>query len=179
MATAYRFISDPAQPSEVLTWFRNLPVPPSETITPRSIVLHFRELGPLTEAPDGSIDGKASPVVTFFSPRVRRGILWTVGEVHFLPTPLRKRYPVLHEISASFSKWLSTFPCVFSNKTNDNEYNYYLEGSVKNFDPPVYAFESGLKALKAQRYFVSDEDTDARLNDLCKALRLRGVNCGV
>jgi hypothetical protein len=48
---------------------------------------------------------------------------------------------------------------------------------VRNHDAPVYAFESGLRALKAERYFVGDDDTESRLEDLCKTLRLRGVNC--
>ena len=177
MSTTYRFIADPAAASDVLNWFRGLDSRPDEIRTSRAAVFHFKVYGPLVDGPDGAIDAKRSPVVSVFSPRVRRGILWTVGEVHFHPTPLREQFPHLHKTSTSFAKWLRIRPCVFSNARKDNEHNYYLEGSVRNYDPPVYAFESGLKALNAQRYFVGNDDTESCLEDLCRTLRLRGVNC--
>jgi hypothetical protein len=104
-------------------------------------------------------------------------LLWTVGEVHFLATPLRQRFPALHRVSSAFSTWLAELPVVYSNKRQDNEFRYYLEGSVQNHDPPVYGFDSGMSALQSGRYFVSEDDSEAVLDALCKALRLRGVNC--
>lgn len=35
-------------------------------------------------------------------------------------------------------------------------FNYYFEASVRNSDEPVWALHSGLKALQAERYFLSD-----------------------
>jgi hypothetical protein len=177
MSTTHRFIADPAAPSDVLDWFRSLNPGPLEVQGPRSVMFYFKEFGPLTRGPDDGIDGQKSPVVSVFLPRIRRGILWTVGEVHFHATPLRGLYPKLHKINAAFSKWLRGFPCVFARGGQDNEYSYYLEGSVRNYDPPIYAFESGLTAIRAERYFVSDDDTEGRLETLCKTLRLRGVAC--
>lgn len=177
MSVTYRFIADPTEPSEVVGWFRSLDAPAEETATGYGFVLYFRELGPISYLSDGSINAEASPVVTIVLPSVRRGALWTVGAVHFRPTPLRSQFPALHRISQSFKSWLSSHDCVFSNERRDNPHGYYLEGSTQNDDAPIYSFASGLKALESGRYFVSHLDTPPRLESICKALRLRGVQC--
>lgn len=178
MGTSYRFIADPAEPSPVLEWFRSATSSPTEVSTSRSTVFHFKDLGPVMYLPDGNPDKVRSPVATVFSPTVKRGVLWTVGEVHFLPTSLSVKFPKLDAVSRAFARWLKQQPCMFSNKPGDaNEFNYYLEGSTRNYDPPLYAFPSGLEALRQGQYFVSDDDNDLRLDKLCMALRLRGVNC--
>jgi hypothetical protein len=175
MGTAYRFIADPGQPSEVMAWFRALKTPPVEVGTERGTVLYFKEHGALAYDASGAVDSKASPIVTLLAPRVRRGILWTVGEVHFLATPLRKRLPALQKISKEFSEWLCAWECVHPPRGND--FTYYLEGSVRNWDSPVFALDSGLEALRAGRYVVSDDDNEFVLDTLCRKLRLRGVHC--
>lgn len=177
MGSTHRFIADPNEPSEVLGWFRALGRAPVETPSERGAILSFPDYGPTSYRADGSLDPLASPVVTVFLPRIRRGQLWTVGEVHFLPTPLRQRFPELHRVNSAFGKWLSRLECVHSNKRSDGPYNYYLEGSVRNHDSPVFAFASGMAALRNGRYFIADDDSDGRLDALCKALRLRGVAC--
>ena len=179
MGTTYRFIADPCEPSEVLAWFRTLPSPPEEIQGNGCLWLFFSKEGPLARAgADGAVDPKQSPVATVFIPRVRRGVLWTVGEVHFLATPLRQRFPGVHKVSSAFGKWLSGHECVFSNQPGFNgEWSYYLQGSVKNFDPPVFALPSGFRALKAGQYFVAEDDTVARLDEVCSSLRLRGIHC--
>jgi len=177
MGTTYRYLASPTEPSEVLAWFRSLPHAPTEVETDRSTVLYFRECGPLLYEPGGRIDSKASPVATIFHPRVRRGALWTVGEVHFLATPLRQRYPALHKASKALSNWLAGNRCVHSQEQADDQFTYYLEGSVRNYDSPVFALASGLSALEAQRYFVAEDDTESRLETICRHLRLRGVEC--
>ncbi|MFZ6875561.1 hypothetical protein ACO0LF_26135 [Undibacterium sp. Di27W] len=177
MGSTYRFIADPSQQSEVVDWFRVQPTPPIEVQAERSLILYFKEFGPLTHNSNGTINSQASPVVTVFLPRVRRGVLWTVGEVHFLATPLRQQYPALHKISSAFSKWLTKQECVFSNKSPNNQFSYYLEGSIRNYDTPVFAFESGLRALESENYFVANGDNEARLEQICKFLLLRGVIC--
>lgn len=177
MGTTFRFIADPSEPSDVLGWFRSLPSPPEEVATEHGATLYFRESGPLTYGANGRIDQRSSPVATVFLPKVRRGSLWTVGEVHFLATPLRQQFPSLHRVSSAFSRWLANLPCVYSNKRQENEFGYYLEGSVRNYDPPVHAFDSGMIALRSGRYFIGDGDNDHVLDSLCKSLRLRGVDC--
>lgn len=177
MGKTYRFIADPSTPSEVLNWFRSLPLSPTEVATPYGAALHFKQCGSLVYQADGKIDPEASPVATVFLPKVKRGVLWTVGEVRILATPIRKRYPTLYKIDVAFSQWLTARDRVFDNKRKDNEFKYYLEGSVQNHDAPVFAFESGILALRAGQYFVGESDSELRLDKLCKALRLRGVEC--
>lgn len=177
MGTTFRFIEDPAATSSVLTWFRSLKAPPREVQTERGFTLHFQDVGLIAYDAHGNIDPKASPIASVFVPRVRRAALWTVGEVHFLATPLRDRFPALHKTSNAFARWLSTHECVYSNKRGSNPLSYYLEGSIKNFDPEVFAFESALSELNSGRYFVAEDDTEPRLDAVCKVLRLRGVEC--
>jgi hypothetical protein len=52
---------------------------------------------------------------------------------------------------------------------------YYLEGSVRNFDGDIFALPDAMQALARGQYFVAEEDKGDRLDKLCKALRLRGV----
>jgi len=178
MGTTYRFICDPAAPNPVVEWFRALEDPPEEIAVEGGLWLYFRSIGTLAKAADGSVDEKHSPLVSLFLPAVRRGVLWTVGEVHFLPTPLRPTYPRLHAISASLAKWLDTFECVFSTRPGSrNEWDYYLEGSVRNWDSRVYALAGGLEALRRGQYFVAAQDNDPILDGLCSRLRLRGIQC--
>jgi len=177
MGTTYRYLASPTEPSEVLAWFRSLPQAPTEVETERSTVFYFRECGPLMYESDGRIDSKASPVATIFQPRIRRGALWTAGEVHFLATPLRQQYPALHMTSKAFSNWLAGHRCVHSQEKADDQFAYYLEGSIRNYDSPVFALPSGLIALEAQRYFVAEDDTESKLESICRYLRLRGVGC--
>lgn len=177
MVSTFRFIANPSLPLPALAWFRELPFPPEEVPTERGTVLFFRTCGQLVYAPDGSIVAEESPVAMLFSPRIERGVLWTVGELHFRATHMRERFPALAKISSAFSVWLKSHPCVYSNKLSGNEYAYFLEGSIKNYDPPVYAFESGLAALRSKQYFVGGGDNPHVLDNLCRALRLRDINC--
>ncbi len=175
MGSTYRFLEAPGEPSAVMAWFRALPRPPTEVPTPRGHLLHFRELGPLA-LEGGHPVAQRSPVVNVFLPRVRRGILWTIGEVHFLATPLRQRFPELQRVSLAFKRWLARNECVYEGPhPKVSAWAYYLEGSVRNYDPPIYAFPSGAAALRAGRYFVGDGDNELTLDKLCAALRLRGL----
>ncbi len=174
MGSTYRFIEAPGDASSVMAWFRTLPQPPMEVPTARGHLLHFRELGPLaTEA--GHPVAARSPVVNVFLPRVRRGILWTVGEVHFLATPLRQLFPGLQRVSLAFRRWLARQECVYAGPyPKVSAWAHYLEGSVRNYDPPIYAFPSGAEALRKGQYFVGDGDNELVLDRVCAALRPRG-----
>lgn len=166
MGSTFRFIADPSMPQPVLEWLRGLPVPPEEVPTDKGMVLHFRSYGRLSNASDETIIAEESPVATLFLPRVERGVLWTVGELHFLTVRLRERFPDLAKIQVALAKWLKGHTRVCSDIPGDNEFRYYLEGSAKSY-PPVYALPSGLVALQAGRYFVGDGDNDHVLDTLC------------
>ncbi|XQE65148.1 hypothetical protein ACOAPY_10585 [Pseudomonas sp. P3C3] len=175
MGTTYQFISKPDEPSEVIEWFRNLESPPTEIETKYGFVLYFREMGELSYDESGNINPKLSPVATIFLPKIRRGIIWTIGEVHFLSTPFRQQYPLLYKISLAFKKWLSGHTLIYSSKRNDNKFSYYLEGSAKSQGSDIYAFPTGLDEIMAGRYFVNEGDNEARLDKICGYLRLRGL----
>ncbi len=121
------------------------------------------------------VDPKRSPIASLFPPENRRVVLRTAGELHFLPTPLRKLFPKLDAISHQFAKWLGGFDLVYEAPGKCGEWDYYLEGSLRNGDGPIYALPEAMTALRAGRYFISDSDNDFVLDKLCRALRLRGV----
>jgi len=133
MGVTFRYLATESESDAVLSWFRRLSDAPLMIETPRGALLHFANLGPLVGLP-GPIDSAKSPVVTVFLPRRRRGVLLTAGEVDFLPSPLRKRFPALHKISQDFRRWLREFDCVFSPSSTSRDWDYYLEGRLKNFD---------------------------------------------
>ena len=174
VSVTFRYLAMESEGDAIPTWFSALSTPPQVRKTDRGVVLYFNELGPLMGAP-GPIDVAKSPLVTLFFPRRRRGVLLTAGEVHFLPIPLRKQFPALHRISQDFSRWLRQFDCVFSPSAQSGEWDYYLEGSIRNGDSEVFALPEAMSALRSGQYFVADDDTDALLDRLCKSLHLRGV----
>jgi hypothetical protein len=180
MGTTHRYLEDPGGDSLVLGWLRTAALDLLEVpVPPHGVALYFREFGPLVLSDDGTMNPHRSPMVSVFLPRSRRGILWTVGEVHFLATPLRKLHPGMDKLNRRFSAWLRKFECVFAKQQCPRpEWAYHLEGSAKAYDPPIYALPSGLEALHSGRYFVARDDTEFQLDRLCKQLRLRGVQCG-
>ncbi len=180
MGKSYRFLADPAdeEAATVLTWFRQLHESIREVPAKQHVVLYFAGLGPLRYGQDGTVDADESPIVTVVPPRTACESLWTVGEVHFRTRALSRRYPALHRIGKTFEEWLNRYECVYSMADRDNSYNYYLEGSVRNHDAPIFALPTGLDALKSERYFVGAQDNDALLDKVCRKLRLRGVRCG-
>jgi hypothetical protein len=181
MGTTYRFLAIDNEIDVVFDWFRRLPQPPEEFPRERRTLLYFREFGALAYeqcgAPEPQVDSRRSPLVSVFAPRLRRGVLWTAGEVHFLATPLRQLYPQLHRVSQQFRKWLTDLPSVFSRKVQQGEWDYYLEGSLRNYDPEIYAFPRAMEALRRGQYFISDGDTDGRIETVCRELRKRGIQC--
>ncbi len=81
-------------------------------------MLHFAHLGTLAYRVDGQIGATRSPVVTVFSPQVKWGVLWTVGEGHFLASPFRSLFPELRHVSKDFSLWLAGHDCVLCRMRN-------------------------------------------------------------
>jgi len=169
MGKTYRFLSSPPDSGVVCEWFRNLDPAPVEQVTEKGIIFYFKHLGTLSDVPSNS------PVVNVIRPQVRRGILTTAGEVHFLATPL-KQFPELDRVNQVFRRWISQHPKVHSmTSVLDDSFDYYIEGSLRNWDSDIFALPSGIMALESGSYFVSDDDSEGLLDDLCKRLRLRGV----
>lgn len=133
--------------------------------------------GPLTQTSDGSPDATMSPLVSIFFPKVRRSTLWTVGEVHFLYKS-KAGFSDLERLRRRFQKWLQSHPIAWERQQDGREgYGYYLEGGIQNIAEKVFALPTGGAALEAGQYFVAEGAGDYELDRICKALRLRGVNC--
>ena len=171
-----RFIEAPDTPCSALQWFREQNLSFAEHVFDWGAALYFSSLGELRLNPDGSIKADSSPVVAVHLPKVRRGILWTVGDVCFCSVPLG-HYPELQRLRTSFTRWIGRYPLIFDHHpSSPHEFDYYLEGSAKNWGP-IRAFPTGLDALKKGQYFISRFETDSSIRTLCKTLALRGMTC--
>ena len=179
MSVTLRFIASPEEGTVVLNWFKALPEPPAIHVRPDGFALFFRHLGPLVMATANEADAQRSPVVLLLLPQVRHGILWTVGEVQFLPDRMRTCFPGLQRVLNDFRKWLQAFPLVFRQprlpENLGGEWDYFLEGGVRNGSEEIFALPAGMAALKQGQYFVRQADNEARLDSVLQALRLRGV----
>ena len=176
MTSTYRYLGTEDANHLVLDWFRSQDQPNKVIDTPWGYRVWFYEVGDLCRLDNGQIDVKRSPLVSIFPVRTVHSILLTVGEVHFLTTGLSKSFPDLAKVNRNFRKWLRQNELVFSIKNgSEGRWHYYLEGTVKNRDTDVLAFPSGINALESGQYFVSDQESDARLDALCNQLALRGV----
>jgi hypothetical protein len=173
MGTTFTFLALGDDCEEVPKWFAGLSPSPAWIDTDDGAWIWFETLGPLNRV-NGSIDTQSSPVVSYFRPVRRRGVLWTAAELHFLATPLRRTFPELHQVSRKVHKWLGGIEPVWP---LEGKWDYYLEGSLRNVATEISAFPEAASALRSGQYFVSHGDTPARLDTLCKALRLRGVDC--
>lgn len=179
MATTFRFLASPEEGEMVLNWFAGLPEPPH--VHPRldGAALFFRQFGPLVMTATNEVDVKRSPVVLFVRPQVRHGILWTAGEVQFLPERMRFSFPGLQNALTSFRQWLRAFPVVFRQprlpETSGGLWDYYLEGGIREVSDEIFALPAGMAALERGQYFVWQGDTEARLATVLRSLRLRGV----
>jgi hypothetical protein len=171
-----RFIEDPSLPSTVIDWFRRQELVPEESAFDWGVVLAYRTSGPLWHKPDRSIDAERSPLVAVHLPKVRRQVLWTVGEVTFRPRPL-SQFPKLATLRQSFLRWFDDYPTVYGHSSSGvHKYDYYLEAGAQN-SGPIKGFPSGMKAIAAERYFISHRATDGALEQLRKKLQLRSVYC--
>jgi hypothetical protein len=179
MGVTFRFIASPDESQNVLRWFGDLVDAPEVHLKPHGALLYFRQFGKLATTAGDAIDVKRSPVASVLLPHVLREVLWTVGEVHFLADRMRSSLPGLQRVLTHFQGWLRTFPLVFRQprlpETTGGSWDYYLEGSSRNRDSDIFAFPEGMSALEHGQYFVSDSDSESRLDDILKKLKLRGV----
>lgn len=176
MATTYYFLSAPTE-QDVLHWFRDQPEVAEEHPNDERVLLFYRQFGPLAQNNDGSADATMSPLTSVLFPKIRRGVIWTVGEVHFLYKS-KAGFSDLERLRRRFQKWLQSHPIIWDRRHDGREgYGYYLEGGIKNIADKVFALPSGNIAHEAGQYFVAEGTGDYVLDVLCKSLRLRGVNC--
>jgi hypothetical protein len=169
MGVTYRFLATVDEASTVLDWFRSLSEQPVESPRESGALFYFRDFGPIEK------DTKESPLVSVFLPVRKRVVLTTIGEVHFLATPL-SAFQGLNKVNKRFREWLRQNPCVYSHRPDFvHEWDYFLEGSIRNWDSDLFALPAGMAALQSGAYFVAADDNEARLNLVCRALQLRGV----
>ena len=92
--------------------------------------------------------------------------------------PLRGTSPPLYSLSRGYWEWLSGFERVFSREPYwPGTRDYYLEGSIRNYDTEVFALPLAMQALRQGQYFVGESDGKGLLDTLCRSLRHRGVEC--
>jgi len=169
VGTNYRFLASVGEETRVLDWIRLLPEHPSESKHEAGSTFYFRDFGPLD--PDPS----RSPLVSVFVPKRKRGVLTTIGEVHFLATPL-SAFPGLNKVNKRFRDWLRELPCVYSHRADFvHEWDYFLEGSACNWDSDIFVLPDGMVMLKLGAYFVAQCDHSPTLDLVCRKLELRGV----
>jgi hypothetical protein len=169
MGTTYRYLATVEEASALLDWFRSLPAQPVERAHLDGSLFYFRDFGALDS------DAKKSPLVNVLLPVRKRGVLTTIGEVHFLATPL-SAFPGLNKINKRFRERLSKNPCVYPHRPDSmHEWDYFLEGSARNRNLDIFALPAGMVALQHGAYSVDADDDEARLNLICRALELRGV----
>jgi len=156
-------------------WFAE--VPHEVTVNERSDRLIYYYRGLAKQALTADAEQSKSPLVFIMKPQKRRRTLWTDGEVLFTPTPFRRQFPALHRTCQSFAGWLRSFDLVFGQKSGSPfAWNYYLEGGIQNSDAELFALPRAMEALRQGQYFVHYRDSQARLETLSKALRLRGYD---
>ena len=152
MGVSYRFLATVDEGRLVLEWFRALKERPTESERENGTLFYFGQFGQL------SSETQNSPLVNVFLPARRRNVLTTIGEVHFLATPIT-RFVGLSKLNRDFRDWLKANLCVFSHDPSSiREWDYYLEGSVRNHDGEIYALPGGIDALKNGAYFVADDE---------------------
>lgn len=174
MGSTYRYISSEDENREIIDWFS--PFEPELRKSDDALHLWFPSIGELLRDATGNIIQDDSPIVSMYPVKKVRGALLSVGEVHVLPSKLKDKFPELNSINSKFRSWLKKKELVYSKKSNfDGIYNYYLEGSIKNYNQEIYAFPQGLALLKSEQYFVTDGESSGRLDTICKSLALRGV----
>jgi hypothetical protein len=177
LASTYYFLAAPGDHT-VLEWFREKSSDLLEVEGNNGVSLLFREFGSLQEDSSGEISASSSPLVSVFLPHYRRGALLTVGEVHFLTTNLRSAFPGLERIRAKFQTWLKGMVLAFEWRRDLRpEEWYHFEVGILNVATRISALPSAEPSLADGTYFIAQGASEQSLDDLCRTLRLRGVQC--
>jgi hypothetical protein len=131
----------------------------------------FKDLGELGDSLDDS------PVVLIDAPRQIANGLWTIGRLTFTPTGCRSRFPGLYAMLRRVRARLESETVVWSHRSPaEGQFNYFLEGTVRNHDYVLYGFPSALRSLQSGVYFVDCDETPGTMERLRRTLRLRGVD---
>lgn len=130
----------------------------------------FKDFGEL------GVSLEESPVIQFYPPRKIADHLWTIGRFMFPQSNLQKKYPQLNKIKKTIKEELQRGIQLWNWKhPQEGEFNYYLEGSIKNHDYEIYGMPSSVPYLRKEGYFIEGEETVGMLDTLRKTLALRGV----
>jgi len=163
MASTFRFLATDDEAPFVVSWFADLPERPNLTSTGSAVAVRFQNE---QTSPSGRVN--------IFLPMTVRGVIRTAGEVHFLDS--WSASPALAGVLRRFRKFLAQFERV--HPVESSPWNHFLEGSLRNFDAPIVALPAAFAALnEGTQYFVSDDESQSRIDTLCLALRLRGIDC--
>jgi hypothetical protein len=175
MASTLRYLAVGDEQRAVATWFEHFSPAPVEVAVNGGTLLWFEAFGPVARLPDGRVDPRSSPFVSLVPAKPRRGILWTAGEVHFLSEHARDRFPRFCRARRAFRVWPVQSRLVFDGRPG--EWDYFLEGSIRNDSASLFALPAAMAALRGGAYFVANDDSDLQLDVLCRQLALRGVRC--
>jgi hypothetical protein len=176
MGATHRFLALGDDLKRVYDWFDALPEPPHIVQGRGCQFLHFAACGGLAYVPGTrDIAVANSPIASLLPPERIAEVLWTAGELHILATPLRERFPQLDAVNHRFARWLHRFERVFDRPGKSGEWDFFLEGNLRNYDLPIYALPEAIDALRAGQYFVEHGMSGDGLNRLLRTLELRGV----
>ncbi|MES2435332.1 MAG: hypothetical protein V4586_16105 [Pseudomonadota bacterium] len=179
MASSNFYVETPLAQSEVLSWFRGLEPTPEEFVRPDSSVFIFRHFGGLQYDELGKPNEAHSAIVLVYPPQIKRRSLWTVGEVVFLTVNSAPSGKAMAKVKRRFQYWLRAFQQIYGGSSSSyNEFDYYLEGNIQNVAREIFALPTGYVALRSGQYFIGRQANDCVLDQVCKTLRLRGVDCG-
>jgi hypothetical protein len=168
------FLAIDGEADLVLEWFAKQPDVTSTATRPDGVWFAFGA----APSPGAVLDPTHSPLAYVIAPSRLRGVLWSAGEVGFTATPMRQ-FPHLLAAHRKFTNWLKSFDLVFSRRAGiPGQWDYYLEGGLRNRDIDLYAMPNASRALRAEQYFVRNGISDRELDTLCGALGLRGIVCG-
>ena len=187
MAERFSFLALEEDFKLVTGWFADVPLEVTTHENSDRVVYYYRGLAkqPLAinrreDLPEpwatlGLIEDQSQcPLVFINKPQNRRRTLWTDGEVYFTPTPFRRQFPALHRTCKAFASWLGRFDLVFGQKSGaPAQWNYYLEGGIRNFATELFALPQAMAALRRGQYFVHYRDSETRLEMIARTLRLR------
>src|SRR5262249_51091089 len=156
MASTYRFLALQDDMQLIFDWFARLERAPEIVRVGEGYVFNFSEIGHLGyKTTTAELDAKGSPLVSLFPPETRYDVLWTAAELHFLATPLASQFPELQKVNRRFAAWISAFDVVFEaprrrgeSRNRPGQWDYFLEGTLRNWDTSIYALPAGMAALR-------------------------------
>jgi len=135
-----------------------------------SIRFWLRDQGPLESALDDS------PVVVVYPPRMISDRLFTLGRFFFPQPQLSKRFPAIAKIRRKIESDLKCATVLWTlGATESGEFDYYLEGSIRNQLRMVYGMQSSIPYLRQEGYFVLGDESEPFMETLRRKLALRGV----